>query len=249
MRKLKKIDINFNMYSDAQGGDPDTRSQTLNNYHFLLWNKLLPSGQVFNLERIGKSIFYLEYRSSFGVMKLSSDSIIHTYTNWKSMKQVVSKFDSKILDDFLNIGATIGGYIIFPAYRIEKHPTINGIRGMHSQIKDRFDLTLECIKRWYQGQDNPLNVHINRYRRFFELFIDFRGYVDFFLLKDLVDDTYNVKFWLPFDAFGVTNPLPTNPIEYKLYMYNVIDFLNRRNKRIMKWSETLNRSDNQGEIE
>ena len=38
------IDTSFNMYSDANGGDPDATSPTLHGYHKLLSSKSLPSG-------------------------------------------------------------------------------------------------------------------------------------------------------------------------------------------------------------
>ncbi|WP_113903400.1 DUF6994 family protein [Brevibacterium celere] len=34
--------------------------------------------------------------------------------------------------------------------------TINGARGLHPRIVDRFDLTLECIRRHYRGEPSPL---------------------------------------------------------------------------------------------
>lgn len=47
-------------------------------------------------------------------------------------------------------------------------------------ISDRWDLTLECIRRYYNGEDSPLyNVFLND-KAFFDLFVDFKGYVDFF---------------------------------------------------------------------
>ena len=43
------IDITFNVYSDAQGGDPDSTSPTLRSYHKMLWTKNLPNGKPFEL--------------------------------------------------------------------------------------------------------------------------------------------------------------------------------------------------------
>jgi hypothetical protein len=43
-----KIDITFNVYTDANGGDPDSTSPTLRSYHKLLWSKPLPNGQTLN---------------------------------------------------------------------------------------------------------------------------------------------------------------------------------------------------------
>jgi hypothetical protein len=66
--------------------------------------------------------------------------------------------------------------------------TINQSRGMNSAIADRFDLTLECIRRNYSdpGAVNPLGDRLGYYDDFFALFGDFDTYVRFFLLEDLL---------------------------------------------------------------
>jgi hypothetical protein len=52
------------------------------------------------------------------------------------------------------------------------------------------------------------------YTDFFDLFGDFRGYVDFFLLQDLVTDDYGaVRFLLPFADF-TTPAVPPTLAEY-----------------------------------
>ncbi|MFN5735818.1 MAG: DUF6994 family protein, partial [Flavobacteriales bacterium] len=45
-----KLDITFNVYTDANGGDPDSTSPTLRSYHKLLWSKPLPNGHFFELD-------------------------------------------------------------------------------------------------------------------------------------------------------------------------------------------------------
>jgi hypothetical protein len=80
--------------------------------------------------------------------------------------------------------------------------TINGARGFLWRIADRMDLTLECIRRHYLGLSSPLGVVLARYSDFFALFEDFSGYVDFFLLQDMItDDHCAVEFFLPFGDF------------------------------------------------
>ena len=76
----------------------------------------------------------------------------------------------------------MGGMIIFPANRVEGKSTINGARGFHPLIKDRIDLTLECIRRYYNNEISPLTEVLTRYTDFFALFGNFKGYVEFFLL-------------------------------------------------------------------
>ena len=80
-----------------------------------------------------------------------------------------------------------------------------------------------------------------RYQNFFGLFRDFRGYIDFFLLQDLVTENYaQIKFYLPFDNFmNAPNFHCVN--DYLIYQERVIDFINKRNSRIDK---VYNRGEN-----
>ena len=77
---------------------------------------------------------------------------------------------------------------------------------------------------------------IERYEKFFSLFQDFRGYVDFFFLQDLVNEDYTeVRFFLPFDDFK-TPAIPQNKEEYFEHRINAIEFLEARNRRINEWA-------------
>ena len=110
--------------------------------------------------------------------------------------------------------------------------TINGARGVNHKIKDRFDLTLECIRLHYLNRTSPLSEVLQRYGVFFSLFKDFKGYVDFFLLQDLIEEDYSsVKLFLPLSAFGQP-PLPSNVEEYLIYKDNMMNFVAARNQRI-----------------
>ena len=60
--------------------------------------------------------------------------------------------------------------------------TINAASGVNSKIQDRFDLTLECIRRFYAQEESPLKVTLERDISFFNLFQDFKVYVDFFFI-------------------------------------------------------------------
>ena len=110
--------------------------------------------------------------------------------------------------------------------------TINGSRGVNKNIRDRFDLTLECIRRYYNKENSPLNETLERYKKFFKLFDSFHGYVDFFLLQDLVTNDYSsVKYFIPFKSFE-NYPLPNDIEEYEQYKYNLSNFVLVRNQRI-----------------
>jgi hypothetical protein len=63
------------------------------------------------------------------------------------------------------------------------------------------------------------------------LFENFKGYIDFFLLNDLIDENENIKFYLLFDNFK-TRPTFADIEEYLIYKKGVMDFIKARNKRI-----------------
>ena len=100
-------------------------------------------------------------------------------------------------------------------------------------IFKKVDLTLECIRRFYLGIESPLYETFNRYQDFFELFVNFKGYTEFFLLQDIVsDDFLKIKFFLPFDKSFPTQPLPKNLDDYLLYIKNTNNFVVNRGKRM-----------------
>jgi hypothetical protein len=218
---------------DAKGKDPDSYSYQLASYHQQLWSKPLPSGDGFSLVIKGKTKYCLVTTVDNIEVEYSSDRIVMTMLKWKRMQSLLSLIRKEELESFDALANTIGSYIIFPKNQIDKQPTLNGIRGMSPKIKNRFDLTLECIRLFYNGKDNPLNVHLLRYKSFFDLFVDFKGYVDFFLLQDLVNDQYRILFWLPFNSFDEYQLLPSNVEEYSSYKTSVMNFVVNRNRRII----------------
>ena len=112
---------------------------------------------------------------------------------------------------------------------------LNGARGFNSLIADRFDLTLECIRRHYVGIDSPLKSVLDRYIEFFELFDDFNGYVDFFFLGDLVNRTGKIKFFLPQKLPFSESGYPASETEYLEYRENSMAWTSARNERLSKW--------------
>ena len=102
---------------------------------------------------------------------------------------------------------------------------------MDRRIRDRFDLTLEAIRRHYAGEWSPLREVLEVYDNFFVLFETFEGYVDFFLLNDLVDEDGRVRFYLPFDSFDQP-PLPDTFDKYMTFRNAQLEFLAGRTARI-----------------
>ena len=223
------IDVTFDDRTDSTCVDPDRCSPTLKRHHLELWSKPLPSGKPFTLAmEPGK---YLVHQSNEKSFSLSSDSISNSLRPHKRLAGVIAQIDSKDLDEFQRLGSTIGAKILFPGYRIEKNQTINQARGFNGKIRDRFDLTLECIRLHYLGQQHPLATTLDFYADFFALFENFDGYVEFFLLQDLVE-TGRVKFFMPFEQGFDSKVLPTTFDEYHAYKQNTERFLKARNARI-----------------
>jgi hypothetical protein len=234
MQMCPHIDITFDFRSDTPAGkDPDALSPTLRGYHKHLWSKSLPSGEAFELDNTTPRA-YLHHRSGLGEFFLSSDSVIPTFSRAQRISHIISQIPSEEREEFHHKGYTIGGMMVFPGNRISGKMTINGARGCHPQIKDRFDLTMECIRRYYVNESSPLSSTLVRYEKFFDLFRDFRGYVEFFLLQDLVNEEFSaVNLFLPFHDF-TTSPLPRNMDDYMAYRKRAIDFIDSRNRRILE---------------
>lgn len=223
------IDTNFNVYSDARGGDPDSTSLTLRQYHKTLWSKPLPNGKFFQLFD-NKTGVYLYHNSEVGEFFLGSDAITNSYRNHIRKYWLTTQITNDV-DELFITGSTIGAYILFPNNRIGGKHTINQARGVNSLIDDRFDLTLECIRLFYINQKSPLYDTLLRYKYFFDLFNDFLGYIHFFLLDDLIDENNNVKFYLPVDNFN-TRPIFSKIEDYIIYKNGILKFVKLRNKRI-----------------
>jgi hypothetical protein len=54
------------------------------------------------------------------------------------------KNEPEELAEFMRVVYTIGGVMLFPGSVIDRKMPVNGARGLHPRIKDRFDLTVEC---------------------------------------------------------------------------------------------------------
>jgi hypothetical protein len=179
---------------------------------------------------------YLHHLSELGEFWLTSDTVIPSWSRWGKMRHIIDQIPEVEREEFNRIGYTIGGMVVFPGNRIGGAMTINGARGLDTRIADRFDLTVECIRRHYLDEPDPLGETLARYGDFFRLFGDFAGYVVFFLLQDLVDEvTSTVKFFTPFEDF-TASPLPGTLGEYFWYRQHAIEFIESRNRRIAAYA-------------
>ena len=231
MDEREQIDITYDFRTDTPPGkDPDAHSPTLRRYHKWLWSKPLPSGRMFDLDDTARGHYLLHRSDEPGEFSLSSDAVVASYRYLPMVQE-----EAEELREFLYIGYTMGGMMLWPAKQIDGRWTINQARGCHPQIRDRFDLTLECIRRHYLDEWSPLRDVLARYADFFELFVDFRGFVEFFLLQDAVTvDCDAVTFSAPFENF-TTTPIPRTADDYREYRQRAITFIEARNRRILRF--------------
>jgi len=250
INSIKEIDVYFDFTTDSPGywdnfwenknglgagnSDPDASSKTLQQYHKLLYPRKLPNGDYMELST-GPATIYLRWKE----FRFGSDSITASF-RYKDYKDMIDNVKrslpnyKKYMEIFLRKTYTIGGNIIFP----KRINSINQKRGCNPKIRDRWDLTLECIKRFYNNEYSPLYDDLEKDRDFFNLFKDFKGYIDYFFLNDCVTDNNKmVIFWTDLVPF-VDEPLPRNVPEYIKFIENEIDFVNKRNNRIKEYIES-----------
>lgn len=229
---VMNLNISYDVRTDSGGKDPDFASSTLKKYHQLLWSKPLPNGQFLDLQT-GKGC-YLKWND----MYFGSDSIIVSFMHdrYKLRKQIEDSIPnfSSFRENYLHKSYTIAGSIIFPQLKW----SMNQARGCSRKISDRWDLTLECIRRFYTGESSPLDTALQKSKKFFELFVSFKGYVDFFLLQDCVDDNYHVKYWLNTPLF-VSDPMPDSLASYMAWIDAELDFVARRGWRMEQFVKQI----------
>lgn len=224
MIALKDIDVTFDVQTDSNGKDPDSASKTLKAYHQALWSKPLPNGEVLKLDM---ERGFLKWKDMwFGCDSITASFLHCRFPLKEYVEQTIPNF-GEFKKEYWHKTYTIGGSIIFPMVRW----SMNQARGCSVKICDRWDLTLECIRRYYAGKPSPLDKALEKSSDFFKLFVDFKGYVDFFLLQDCVDDDYQVKFWLNTPLF-TSMPMPKNLDEYYSWIDSQLDFVEKRAKRI-----------------
>ena len=233
------FDPTFDFRSDSQGRDPDAASATLRRYHQLLWSKMLPCGAKFTLELDDT---YLRHVSDAGVLLLSSDTAVPTWSTWTRFGHIRRFINEQDLREFDTITYQMGAMMLFPRNRINGLPSINQQRGCTPSIGDRLDLTVECIRLFYEGvtdpRTNPLGPTLARYANFFGIFTDFATYAQFWLLQDLLtEDLQQVIPFLPFTSFDEP-ALPQSMSDYVAYRSRAIAFVEARNRRMLSAVES-----------
>lgn len=227
MCELTEIDVDYFFFDDTPAGkDPDSHSPTLRRYHQLLWSKPLPDGRPFDLHARRARSPYLEYEADGTRFVLGSDTIATRHR--RKLHHLYTQLPDEVNDAFLRRSYTICGFMVFPV----SQGSLNQRRGIHPRIQDRWDLTLEAIRRFYEGGTNPLATVMDRHAEFFELFGSFQGYVNHFLLGDFVDERGAVRFLLPFDNFD-SPALPSDLPTYARYRLDSLKLFEARRLSIL----------------
>ncbi len=138
---------------------------------------------------------------------------------------------------YLQKANTIGGFVLFP-----RHPSsINSMRGCNSKIRDRFDLTLECIRRAYQEnifdneEINPLLGISSEDKKFFRIFGSFENYAKFFCLNKSYDGKHN---WVTEDCSAVYDLMSENgedTLSKKGWPKEILPCDYEEKKQVAKW--------------
>ena len=233
--RLVEFDPKFDPRADSPlNRDPDLHSPTLRSYHQLLWEKPLPNGEVLHLSK-GETGKYLLHDSALGTFNFKSDAIDGSFYYVRKMDHIHEQLMPGEKENVFSKLRIPGSYTIFPGDRVPGVMTINQARGCSLKIVDRFDLTLECIRRFYYGLPSPLSSTLQAYSNFFDLFESFEGFVEFFLFQDLYDpEKQKIRFFLNFDASFPSKPYPKSEKEYRQYISASLDFCQRRTERMAK---------------
>lgn len=227
------VNVNFDYRDDSNGKDPDSASPSLRAAHRALWNKELPNGAHLTLNDSGPD--YLHARVNELEFALGSDTIATSHPGSRAA-DVRAAIGEETIEQFRRDAGKLGGRMVWPVRRIHQ-PTINQARGTRAKISDRIDLTLDSLRLWYHDSttDTPLTDVFENYADWFGQFgsgaAGWQGFIDFFLLEDILDEEGKVKFF----ASNTPTAIPKDAGDFKRYLDAQLEFVNARNQRIVQW--------------
>jgi len=245
--------------------DPDTYSPNLQRWHQRLWSRTLADGTGLELTAQGRGVLV-----TASGLALTSDAAVPAWEHWTEVQALKPETEQLLqaqgrgtIHDLGWRLYDMGCFVLFPGLQIRRgQHTINQARGwLRVRIADRLDLTLECIRRYYEqladastpelpvGYEltNPLGPVLHRYRTFFDLFGSFERYVAFWMLQDLVTDGPDgrqVRFLMPRNEpgpydFQRERGLPRTAQAYCDYLIAADDFVQARNRRLAAHAATI----------
>lgn len=241
---MGQIDPHLDFADDYRAGsDPDRYSARLYKWHQALWSRPVDGVDPVECEVVWDGGYTMRMTTSTGrAFRLASDGLLQTWSSpgwhWRFQADLIEEILAD-RDDFYRTASTIGGYLLWPLNDPgQTGRSINQTRGTTIAIADRFDLTLECVRRHYLAPDsiNPLGECLSRYAPFFEVFGDFETYVRFWLLDDLLTPDGGVRSFITGEAIDEIRPIGVaqSVEEYVRFREGSIAFVTARNERIRR---------------
>jgi len=152
------------------------------------------------------------------------------------LKRVVPCTEDDTITNFIKARYSPGNMIFWV-----RHPNSINQRRVNPAVKDRIDLTLESLRRWYGNDAGYVNLkdRFGEDKEYFKIFKDFKCFVKHFLLEpfiscdgviDLANSDVSRKRVEPVrdESFG---KFPEN---YELYLKNAISVIHSRNELLHK---------------
>lgn len=140
----------FDVRTDAGGQDPDSHSRTLRRYHQLLWSKPLPHDTAFDLDADCITILISRILAQQRRHRPHLNRLGQARAPCRGYSAGPQPRDESLLQPWLHNGCLPGVPGADTSGREVQQP-INQRRSTHPRIRDRFDLTLERIRRHYLG--------------------------------------------------------------------------------------------------
>lgn len=150
------------LYRPTRAGrqrDPDSVHAGLRESHRILLSRPLPNGDSWSFQPArGWYLKSVEPRTGEPLeWSVGSDNFATTHTNaLPGMAEKIPGYENRHLHEFCQVG----GYIVFPNGLEQTRPTkvrprkwtLNQAKGCDRRISDRFDLTLEAIRLFFDGK-------------------------------------------------------------------------------------------------
>lgn len=236
---MKRINHNYwegcheKYHGDADCHNPDLRVAMNQLYGTINGEKVFDFGVI---EKDGGDAEYADEKSiQCSPDGYSTYTIAGKYKTSMPFKEETVAKNPELVNKIQALAGTIAGEFFFPCRQVDGN-TINQDRGTSKEIRDRIDLTLRDIKKYYDKEqgDYPLKETLKRYSEFFDKFGSFDKYVDHCLLGGFCDENYDVILWKDKDG------LPTDSDELVSFWEWSVDKLERRLAKIEKFAHDHN---------
>jgi len=161
----------------------------------------------------------------------SSYTFANSYAKRMPFREKAVENNKELADRCYFLAGTIAGELFFPAHGFGKQ-SINQARGCNGAVNDMVYLTLDSIRKYYEGKKEYYHLKdaIERYGYFFDRFESFDGYIEYNLLQDY--ELLPKKF-------------PTSEAELVEFWKRSVEFMESRAQRIEEYAKQNNLFDSE----